>query len=97
MKFALCLLIFVTSGCQGLKVVRPDDPVEQNKGTLALDVSGGSMKLVETYTCTLKSMGANFSAVGKTEESARNEVVAKCKDRTVISFCKPENATCSKN
>ena len=90
--FAMTLMLI--TGC-GLKVINPNEP--NNKGTLALDVSEGSPKLVATYTCNLESMGNRFSAVGKSEAEARQEVVAKCKDRTLISNCKLDKAKCSKN
>ncbi len=96
-KFKITLVVAmlaVFTGC-GLKVINPNEP--NNKGTLALDMSSGSPKLVETYTCKLESMGNRFSAVGKTEAEARTEVVAKCQDRTLISNCKADNAKCEKN
>lgn len=82
--------------CAGIKVINPNDQ-NPNAGTLAVDASGGGLKLVETYTCKLESMGNRFSAVGKTEEEARKEVVARCQDRTLLSFCKTEKVTCLKN
>lgn len=68
-----------------------------NVNILALDVSSGSPKLAGTYTCKLESMGNRFSAVGKTEAEAKSEAVAKCKDRTLLSNCKADNAKCVKN
>jgi hypothetical protein len=82
-----------SAGC-GLKVVNPED--EKNKGALAVDYSDG-IKLVPTYTCKLESMGNRFSALGKSEDEASKEVLARCKDRTTISFCKPEKIKCFKN
>lgn len=79
-----------------MKVINPNNQ-NQNAGTLAVDVSEGQLKLVSTYTCKLESMGNRFSAVGKTEAAAREEVVAKCHDRTLLSFCKPENVKCLQN
>lgn len=87
-------MLAVFTGC-GLKVINPNEP--NNTGTLALDVTSGSPKLVGTYTCQLQSMGNRFSAVGKTEAEAKSEVVAKCKDRTLLSSCKADNAKCAKN
>lgn len=89
-------VVLLITGCAGIKVINPKDQ-NPNAGTLALDASGGGLKLVETYTCKLESMGNRFSAVGKTEEEARKEVVARCQDRTLLSFCKPEKVTCLKN
>lgn len=89
------ILVLLSSGC-GLKVINPNDQ-NKNEGTLALDVSDGKVGLVATYTCKLESMGNRFSALGKTEEEARKEVLAKCQGRTMLSFCKAENITCVKN
>lgn len=89
------ILILLSAGC-GMKVINPNDQ-NKNEGTLALDVSGGKVALVATYTCKLESMGNRFSALGKTEEDARAEVLAKCQGRTLLSFCKAENITCVKN
>ncbi len=96
-KLKITLVVAILTICTscGLKVINPNEP--NNKGTLALDVSSGSPKLVETYTCKLQWMGNRFSAVGKTEAEARTEVVAKCQDRTLISNCKADNAKCEKN
>ncbi|WP_413578137.1 hypothetical protein ACLVWU_06300 [Bdellovibrio sp. HCB290] len=90
--FALSIL----SGCAGMKVVDPNKP--DNKGTLQVDYSGGSPKLVGTYTCTM--VGANGKrvyATGKSTEEARQEAIAKCQDQTVISFCKDSKISCEKN
>ncbi|MEZ0390746.1 MAG: hypothetical protein ACAH59_00925 [Pseudobdellovibrionaceae bacterium] len=95
--FGCSLLIIAGCSGLGLTVIHPEDPVEQNKGTMAVDTSGGQVKVVGTYTCKLKSMGNTFSAVGKTEAETRKEVMAKCQDRTMISSCKSEEASCVKN
>jgi len=92
----LSLAILSGAGCAGVKVVNPKDQ-NKNAGTLALDLSNGRPKLVATYTCNLESMGNRFSAIGKTEADTRKEVVARCRDKTVLSFCKPGIATCVKN
>lgn len=89
----IIFLMIAISGCAGLKVVNPNE----NKGTLAVDTKDGKLKLVETYTCKLSSMGNRFSAVGKSEAEAREEVVARCRDKTLLSFCKSEDAKCEKN
>lgn len=95
LKITLAVAILtIFTGC-GLKVINPNEP--NNQGTLVLDMSSGSPKLVATYTCKLQWMGNRFSAVGKTEAEARTEVVAKCQDRTLISNCKADNAKCEKN
>ncbi|KHD87879.1 MAG: hypothetical protein OM95_12680 [Bdellovibrio sp. ArHS] len=79
-----------------MKVVDPNKP--DNKGQLQVDYSGGTPKLVETYTCTM--VGANGKrvyATGKSEEEARKEAIAKCQDQTLLSFCKVSKMSCEKN
>lgn len=83
-------------GCAGVKVVDPNKP--NNKGTLQVDWSGGSPKLVGTFTCTM--VGANGKrvyATGKSEDEARKEAIAKCQDQTLVSFCKSSKMSCEKN
>jgi hypothetical protein len=92
-QILMITFIFFLAGCAGIKVVRTNP----NEGTLALDATDGQMKLVETYTCKLTSLGKNFSAVSKTEEDGRREVVAQCKDATMVSICEPKNVSCLKN
>lgn len=92
---ALLIAMVLFSGC-GMKVIHPNDQ-NKDEGTLAVDLVNGQPKLVATYTCKLESMGNRFSALGKTEEEARQEVMAKCQGRTMLSFCKPEKVTCVKN
>jgi hypothetical protein len=95
-SLAFCLTVpLLLSACAGMKVINPNE--KNNEGTLALDTSGGQLRLVETYTCKLDSMGKHYQALGKTESEARDEVVAKCRDNAVLSFCKPEKTTCVKN
>jgi hypothetical protein len=96
LMLGLSLAVLSGAGCAGVKTVNPKEQ-NKNAGTLALDLSGGRPKLVATYTCNLESMGNRFSAIGKTEDDARKEAVAKCRDKTILSFCKPEKATCVKN
>lgn len=93
--FLIVSFVLFISGCAGMKVIHPGE--ENNAGTLALDVSEGQVKLVPTYTCKLESMGNRFSSVGKSEESARKDVVEKCRSRTLLSFCEPEKVKCEKN
>ncbi len=89
--------LIMISGCAGMKVVHPNDQ-NNEQGTKALDLSGGSLKIVDTYTCKIvASNGNRVSAVAKTEEEAKKEALAKCKDQTVISFCQPKNVKCVKN
>jgi hypothetical protein len=91
--FALVFSVFI--GCAGLKVVDPE--ADKDKGTMQLDTSGGGFKFVATYTCKLNSGGKKYSALGKSEAEARAEVVARCRDGSLISNCKAEEATCKKN
>ncbi|MGE5086323.1 MAG: hypothetical protein ACM3MG_08505 [Bacillota bacterium] len=84
-----------TSGC-GLKVINPNDK-NPNKGTLALDISSGSPKLVATYTCKLDSQGSHFYGLGKSEDEARKDVLGKCQGRTLLSFCDAQKIKCEKN
>ncbi len=95
---SLALSFTATSfiSCAGIKVINPNDQNE-NSGTLALDISGGQAKLLATYTCKLESVGTRISAVAKSEGEARNEVIAKCHDRTLFSICDSEKVTCEKN
>ena len=90
------LLASYLIGCSGMTVVHPDRP--DNKGTLQVDYSGGSPKLVGTYTCTM--VGANGKrvyATGKSESEAREEVIARCQDQTAVSFCKVARVSCERN
>lgn len=90
------LLALFLGGCAGVKVIDPNKP--DNKGTLQVDYSGGSPKLVSTYTCTM--VGANGKrvyAIGKSEAEARQEAIARCQDQTLISFCKVAKMSCEKN
>ncbi|WP_413587096.1 hypothetical protein [Bdellovibrio sp. HCB274] len=94
--YLLPMTLLILSGCAGMKVVDPNKP--DNKGTLQVDYSGGTPKLVGTYTCTM--VGANGKrvyAIGKSEDEARQEAIAKCQDQTVISFCKSSRISCEKN
>lgn len=96
-KIAFCASLLLFSGCAGVKVINPND---QNKdtGTLALDLTSGKPKFVETYTCKIvASNGKKVSAIGKTEAEAQKEALAKCRDQTAISFCESKNLKCYKN
>ncbi len=94
-KFTVILFMTLLVSCAGMKVVNPEDPATKNAGTKMFDASTG--KFVSTYTCQMLSSAGRVSAIGKTEEEARNETLARCKDRTVISVCNPEKISCSKN
>lgn len=88
----LSFAVLSTMGC-GLKVVKQNP----NEGTMAVDYSGGTPKLVGTYTCTLNAMTGKFSAIGKSEAEARDEVLARCRDKTLISICEAKDTKCVKN
>lgn len=89
----LVIVLSVTVSSCGLKLVNPED--EKNKGTMAVDWSTG--KIVATYTCKLVGAGKTFRAIGKSEDEASKEVVAKCRDSALITICIPENVKCTKN
>ena len=96
MKNLFCFVgvISLLHGCAGIKVVHPDQP--KNEGTLAYDAKSG--KLVETFTCTMVAgNGKRVSVVGNSEDDARKEALAKCKDQTVISVCSADKVSCKKN
>lgn len=97
LKTTLYFLIAVgLVGCAGLKVVDPNKP--NNKGMLQLDLSDGSPKLVETYTCTIVGgNGKRIYATGKTEQAAREEAIAQCQSATVINVCNRAKIDCEKN
>ncbi len=94
-SFSVVVFVLALAGCAGMKVVNPNEQKEQE--TKMVDWSGGTPKIISPYNCKLESMGNKFSALGKTEEEAKTEVLARCRDKTVISFCKAENIACSKN
>jgi hypothetical protein len=93
---SIAIICLAAAGCSGVKVVNPKEQ-NKNAGTLALDLSDGKPKLVGTYTCNLESTGNQYSAIGKTEDEARKEVVARCRNNAILTFCKPEKASCVKN
>lgn len=96
LAFCLGFAAVAGLGCSGVKVIHPKEE-NKNAGTRALDLSGGTPRIVSTHTCNLESMGARFSALGKTEEDARKEVLAKCRDHALMTFCKADQVTCVKN
>lgn len=90
----LLLILLLSTSCTGVKVINPNDKNE-NAGTLALDENG---KVVKTFSCSIvASNGKRVSAIGITENEARNEALAKCRDHTIISSCMPKNLKCVKN
>ena len=99
MRPTFFLLIFVIQGLMagcGLKVVNPNDQ-KKEAGTKMLDFSSGKPQVVSTFGCYLKSGTRSFSASAKTEQEARTEVLARCKDATVVSFCKEADIKCEPN
>jgi len=95
-KLVALILCFVgpLQGCSSLTVVNSDQ--QKQKGTLAYDYKTG--KLVATYSCTM--VGANGKrvyATAKSEEDARKEVISKCQEQTLISFCNDSKINCQKN
>lgn len=96
-KFAVCNSLFLFSGCAGIKVVNPNQK-NDTSGTLALDITNGKIELAETYTCRIfASNGNRVSAIGKTQDEAQKEALAKCRDQTLVSFCETKNVKCEKN
>jgi hypothetical protein len=93
---SLVLSLLALSGCSEIKVIKPSDH-NPNSGTKILDFSSGELRVVPTYTCQLASMGHQFSAIGKSEDEARKEVVAKCLDKALLTFCDSAKAACVKN
>ena len=85
---------FLLTSCAGVKVIHPKDKNE-NAGTMALDKNG---KLVKTFTCSVvASNGQRVSAIGRTKDEARENALAECRSKTVISFCSPKNTKCVSN
>lgn len=84
----MVLFLVSLAGCSGMKVIHPDDPAIKNAGTKALDFSGGTPKVVSTFTCSIvASNGTRVSAIGKSDAEARKEALAKCRTETIVSFC----------
>jgi hypothetical protein len=92
--FCLGVVLFLFVGCSGMKVINSN---VENKGTKMLDFSDGTPKIVSTYSCNMRSSGQTISAIGKTEKEARAETLAKCRDKSIISFCKEDQISCIKN
>lgn len=94
-KAGLIFLIgYLLTACAGLKMIHPNRPNE--KGTLAYDYQTG--KFVATHTCTMVgSNGNRVYATAKSEEEARKEVISKCQDQTLVSFCEISKMSCEKN
>ena len=92
----LFLISTFVSACSGLKIIDPNKP--DTKGTLQVDYSGGELKLVGTYTCTMvASNGTRVSGTAPTEADARKEAISKCQSQTAVSFCTVSKIACEKN
>jgi hypothetical protein len=71
------------TSCSGVKVINPND---KNRGEAG------------TFTCSIvASNGKRVYANGKTEDEARNEALARCRDKTIISSCQTKNTKCVRN
>lgn len=93
LHFAYFFAFSFVLGCAGMKVVDPQKSKDQ--GTLQLDYSGGAVRLVGTVGCTMVAAnGQRVYAREKTEDEARREVIAKCRDKTVVSFCESARVEC---
>lgn len=81
-KSNLFVVLLLTS-CAGVKVIHPND---KHKGPAG------------TVTCSIvASNGKRVFATGSTKDEAREEVLARCRDKTIISSCHASNAKCVKN
>ena len=92
-KLIISLLVLNFTACAGMKVIHPED--EKEKGTMAVDWKTG--KVVPTVSCKLAGMGKTYRAIGKTNEEATKEVVARCRDGSLISICEEKNVKCWNN
>lgn len=85
-----------TLGCAGMQVIHPDRP--NNKDARILEIKDGAIGFAKTYTCTLVAGNRKrVYAIGKTEDEARQEAMARCRDQTVVSFCDIAKISCEKN
>lgn len=81
-KTYLLFALLLTS-CAGVKVIHPND---KHKGPAG------------TFTCSIvASNGKRVFATDKTEDAARNEALARCRDKTIISSCMSKNTQCVRN
>lgn len=95
----LGVFLFLSLGCSGMKVVRPDEK-DKNAGTKMVDWSSGTPKIVSTYSCSIVTVANDNKKVigiGKTEAEARKEVLAKCRDQSILSICLEKNVKCVQN
>lgn len=93
-SFSYLGFVLLLSACAGMKVVNPNDK-NKNAGTKMLDLNTG--KIVDTFDCKIESPGKNYSATGSTEQEARDEVLARCRSGTLISFCESDKVRCVQN
>lgn len=95
--FGIFLSLFF--GCSGMKIVQPDEK-NKNEGAKMVDWSSGNPKIVSTYSCSIVAVtndNKKVTAIGKTEAEARKEVLAKCRDEILLSFCLEKNVKCIQN
>jgi hypothetical protein len=93
----LGFFLSLSFGC-GMKVVHPEK--NKDEGTKMVDWSGGIPKVVSTYSCSIVVVtndNKKVTAIGKSEDEARKEVLAKCRDQTIISVCLEKNVKCVEN
>jgi hypothetical protein len=94
--YVILVLGLSFSACSGMKVVNPER--QKDSGAVLLDWSGKTPKVVSTYSCSVVAgNGKRVSAIGKSEEEARNEALATCRDQTIVSVCLEKNVRCDKN
>ncbi len=68
--FLLSLITLLNLSCAGIKVIHPNDQ-NKNEGTLALDLSSGTPKLVPTYTCKLYQGRGMVVTIGRAQAVAQ--------------------------
>lgn len=82
MKIYFLISLFVVSSCAGVKVINPEDAKHANG----------------KYTCSLVAgNGKRVYASGGNEAEARDEAIARCRDKTIVSVCLAKNTKCIKN
>lgn len=83
MKKTNLLFVLLLTSCAGVKVIHPND---KHKGAAG------------TFTCSIvASNGKRVFATGNTKDEAREEALARCRDKTIISSCQAKNTKCEKN
>lgn len=93
------ILLSLLFGCSGMKVVHSGEE-NKNANTKMVDWSSGTPKIVSTYSCSIVSVMNNnkkITAIGKSEDEARKEALAKCRDQSLLSVCLEKNVKCVQN